>query len=105
MFCPPSYVKMAPNLPCHSSQGQGFDNKTNAIAKLAVFMNYFPTRQQPGCPKSRRFGGRTEVGSEGEFHEIIESASEVLLAGVARRREIHLEQQCASEGTVVGVRL
>ena len=40
---------------------------------------------------------------EGEFHEIIESASQVLLAGVAPTREIHLEKQCASEGIVEGV--
>ena len=96
---------MTPNLPCHSSQGQGPDNKTNAIAKMAVFMNFFPSQEQPGCLKSWRFGGRTGVGSEGEFHEIAQSASEALLAGVAPTGEIHLEQQCASEGTVEGVRL
>ena len=45
------------------------------------------------------------VGSKGEFHEIIKSASEVLLAGVASTGEIHLKSQCASEGTVEGVRL
>ena len=43
------------------------------------------------------------VSPEGEFHEVTESASEVLLAGVARRREIHLGGQCASEGTAEGV--
>ena len=45
------------------------------------------------------------VGSEGEFHEIVQSASEVLMAGVARSREIYLKQQCASEGIVEGVTL
>ena len=43
--------------------------------------------------------------SKGEFHEIIESASQVLLAGVAPTGEIHLERQCASEGIVEGVGL
>ena len=47
----------------------------------------------------------TGVGSEGEFHEIIESASEALLAGVSPTGEIHLKRQCASEGIVEGVRL
>ena len=42
---------------------------------------------------------------KGEFHEIIESASQVLLAGVAPTREIHLEIQCALEVPVEGVRL
>ena len=68
-------------------------------------MNFFPGQEQPGCPKRWRFEVRTEVGSKGEFHEIVQSASEVLLTGVALRREIHLEQQCASEGIVEGVRL
>ena len=45
------------------------------------------------------------VASKGEFHEIIESASEALLAGVDTTGEIHLERQCASEGIVEGVRL
>ena len=81
---------MTPNLPCHSSQGQGPDNKTNAIAKLAVFMNFFPGQEQPGCPKRWRFEARTEVGSKGEFHEIVQSASEVRLTGVAVTGEIHL---------------
>ena len=45
------------------------------------------------------------VSSEGEFHEFPESASEVLLTGVAPTGEIHLEQQCASEGILKGVRL
>ena len=45
------------------------------------------------------------VASEGEFHEIIESASQVLLAGVAPTGEIHLKHQCASEVPVTGVRL
>ena len=40
---------------------------------------------------------------KGEFHEIVQSASEALLAGVARRREIHLAKRCASEGTLKGV--
>ena len=39
----------------------------------------------------------TGVGSEGEFHEIIQSASEALLAGGAQSREIYFKQQCASE--------
>ena len=43
------------------------------------------------------------VSSEGEFHEITQSASQVLLAGVPRSREIHLEEQCASEGLLEGV--
>ena len=81
---------MTPNLPCHSSQGQGPDNKTNAIAKLAVFMNFFPGQEQPGCPKRWRFDGRTEVGSKGEFHEIIESAAQLLLTGVGATPEILL---------------
>ena len=68
-------------------------------------MNFFPGQEQPGCPKRWRFGGRTEVCSKGEFHEIVQSASEVLLTGVAPTGEIHLEQQCASEGIVEGVRL
>ena len=44
------------------------------------------------------------VSSKGEYHEIAESASEALLAGVSPTREIHLEQQCASECIVEGVR-
>ena len=43
--------------------------------------------------------------SKGEFHEIIQSASEALLAGVAPTGEIHLKNKCASEGIVEGVRL
>ena len=68
-------------------------------------MNFFPGQEQPGCLKSRRFGGRTEVCSKGEFHEIVQSASEALLTGVAPTGEIHLKNQCASEGIVEGVRL
>ena len=45
------------------------------------------------------------VVSEGEFHEIIESASQALLAGVPPTREIHHRNQCATEGIVEGVRL
>ena len=45
------------------------------------------------------------VSPEGEFHEIVQSASEVLLTGVDWSREIHLERQCASEGLLKGVRL
>ena len=45
------------------------------------------------------------VAPKGEFHEITESASELLLAGFAGTREIHLKSQCASEGIVEGVRL
>ena len=45
------------------------------------------------------------VSPKGEFHVIIESASKVLLAGVAPTREIHLRNQCASEGIVEGVTL
>ena len=66
-------------------------------------MNFFPGQEQPGCLKSWRFGGRTEVGSKGEFHEIAKSASEALLAGVAPTGEIHLEQQCAPEALLKGV--
>ena len=43
------------------------------------------------------------VASTGEFHEISESASRMLLTGVAPTREIHLENQCASEGLLAGV--
>ena len=43
------------------------------------------------------------VSSKGEFHEIIESASGVLLTGVTPTGEIHLEQQCAPEGLLKGV--
>ena len=43
------------------------------------------------------------VSPEGEFHETIGVASEVLLAGVATTREIHLKSQCASEGILMGV--
>ena len=43
------------------------------------------------------------VSPEGEFHETIGVASEVLLAGVATTREIHLKTQCASEGILKGV--
>ena len=43
------------------------------------------------------------VGLKGEFHEIPQSASQVLLAGVAPTREIHLKQQPASEGLLKGV--
>ena len=45
----------------------------------------------------------TGVSSKGEFHEITQSASEVLLAGAASTGEIYLEQQCASEGLLKGV--
>ena len=48
--------------------------------------------------------GTVEVVSpKGEFHEIIESASQALLAGVVLTGEIHLEKQCASEGILKGV--
>ena len=40
---------------------------------------------------------------EGQFHEIIESASGVLLAGVASTGEIHLESHSASERILTGV--
>ena len=53
-------------------------------------MNFFPGQEQTGCPKRWRFEVRTEVCSKGEFHEIVQSASEVLLAGVAVTGEIHL---------------
>ena len=43
------------------------------------------------------------VGPKGEFHEITQSASEVLLAGVAATREIHLKRQPAPEGLQTGV--
>ena len=43
------------------------------------------------------------VAREGEFHESFQSASQVLLAGVAPTREIHLKQQPASEGLLKGV--
>ena len=43
------------------------------------------------------------VSPKGEFHEIIESASEALLAGAASTGEIHLKRQCASEGILKGV--
>ena len=43
------------------------------------------------------------VTSKGEFHEIPESASQVLLRGGAPTGEIHLETQCASEGLLTGV--
>ena len=42
------------------------------------------------------------VASKGEFHGITRPASEALLAGVSPTREIHLKQQCASEGTLKG---
>ena len=45
------------------------------------------------------------VASKGEFHEIIESASGALQTGGAPTGEIHLKNQCASEGIVEGVRL
>ena len=43
------------------------------------------------------------MSPKGEFHEIAQSASGVLLTGVAQSREIHLERQCASEVPVTGV--
>ena len=42
---------------------------------------------------------------QGRFHEIAQPAPEALLAGVAPPGEIHLENQCASECPVDGVRL
>ena len=42
------------------------------------------------------------VAREGEFHESSQSASQVLLAGVAPTREIHLKQQPAPEGILEG---
>ena len=58
----------------------------------------FHLRRQP-APEGILKG----VSSEGEFHEIIESASQVLLAGVVPTRVIHLETQCASEALLEGV--
>ena len=43
------------------------------------------------------------MSPKGEFHEIIESAPEILLAGVVLTGEIHLEKQCASEGILTRV--
>ena len=43
------------------------------------------------------------VSSEGEFHEIPQSASQVLLTGVAPTGEIHLKRQPAPEGILTGV--
>ena len=45
----------------------------------------------------------TGISSKGEFHEITQTASQVLLARVPRSSEIHLEKQCASEGILEGV--
>ena len=45
----------------------------------------------------------TGVASKGEFHEISQSASQVLLTGVTQTCEIHLEHQCAPEGILKGV--
>ena len=45
----------------------------------------------------------TGVSSKGEFHEIAQSAFEALLAGVAPIGEIHLRNQCASEGILTRV--
>ena len=60
--------------------------------------NSFHLRRQP-APEALLKG----VSPEGEFHEIIESASGVLLTGVASTGEIHLGSQCASEGILKGV--
>ena len=43
------------------------------------------------------------VSPEGEFHEITQPASEVLLMGVVPTGAIHLGNQCASEGILEGV--
>ena len=43
------------------------------------------------------------VSSKGEFHEIPQSASQALLAGVDMTGEIHLETQCAPEALLEGV--
>ena len=45
----------------------------------------------------------TGVSQKGEFHEIAQADSQVLLARVPRSGEIHLEEQCASEVPVTGV--
>ena len=58
----------------------------------------FHLRRQPA-----REGLLMGVASKGEFHEIIEPASEALLTGVIPTREIHLKKQCASEGILEGV--
>ena len=43
------------------------------------------------------------VCSKGEFTGTLQPSSEMLLAGVALTREIHLGKQCASEGLLTGV--
>ena len=56
-------------------------------------------RREEYAPEGTLEGG----SSEGEFHEIVESAFEALLAGVAWSREIHLVKRCASEGILMRV--
>ena len=58
----------------------------------------FHLRRQAASEGLLRGGAR-----EGEFHEIAQSASQTLLAGVAPSREIHLKRECASEGLLTGV--
>ena len=81
------------------SGGSYFVSQPSALCLLALPREIHLERQ---CASEGPVKG---VAREGEFHEVTESASGVLLTGVASTGEIHLENQCASECPVEGVRL